>query len=424
MAVTLPELSVKREFIDLKNVFPEIPKKNYLTHGFDKYPAKMIPHMAKFLIQKTSSPKDTIVDPFCGSGAVVIQSILEQRNAIGIDLNPLAVLLSNAKVTPLEIYLLNNQLKDLKSQFYICDKPYIYNFCNADYWFTPVTIKKLGIIKTVLDRNNTDIPEKYLIFWKALFVSIIRECSKADIRGPKPFISKRSKKSRKGKHFDPFKIFSYQAQIWISREAEYLDVLSSQKRIPKFQIIRGDSRKISEIIGRKQVNAIITSPPYLNAQDYYRSSKFQLFFLNEFCENELKTLSREIIGSDRFLQSTVAKEMKLPFDLAEKIRLELLEVNKKNSVIFSKYISDMCQVIKQSSALLESGSPFSIVIGDNKISNIEIPTHFLINEIFEQNEFKLESLHSDKIRDRRLPIIRNGHSGIMKHENLLIFKKL
>jgi hypothetical protein len=83
----------------------------------------------------------------------------------------------------------------------------------------------------------------------------------------------------------------------------------------------------------------------------------------------------------------------------------------------------MAEVIKECSKILESGSFFSIVIADNKISNIDIPTHELLNEISECEGFHLISIYSDKIRDRRLPVIRNGHEGIMKNENLMIFKK-
>jgi DNA methylase. len=173
----------------------------------------MIPHMANFLIKNVTQPKQTILDPFCGSGSVVIQSVVEGRNAIGVDINPLAVLFSKAKVTPLENETLENQLHQLSSEFYTCNDPFEYTFPNADYWFTPTTLRKLGAIKKVLDNNFYNFDERYSIFWKALFVSIIRYCSRADIRGPKPFISKRAHIIRKGKHFDPFKIFLTQAKL-------------------------------------------------------------------------------------------------------------------------------------------------------------------------------------------------------------------
>jgi DNA modification methylase len=423
MAVDFTIIDKQRELIDLKKTFPEIRKKNYLTHGFDKYPAKMIPHMAKFLIKKTSKPKQTILDPFCGSGSVAIQSVIEGRNTVGVDLNPLGVLFSKAKITPLDVKTLEIQLTQLLPEFYSCKDPIEYTFPNVDYWFTPATLRKLGAIKQVLDNNLYDYTEEYTIFWRALFVSIIRLCSRADIRGPKPFISKRAHKHRKGKHFDPFKIFFAQARIWITKEAEYLAKLKKQRKIPEYKIIQGDSRNLSHILENEKIDAIVTSPPYLNAQDYYRSSKFQLFFLNELSDIELKTFSREIIGSDRLLQSHFTKKTSLPYPMTEKFYLELSEINKKNSITFYKYFSDMSKVIKECSNLLESGAFFSIVIGDNKISNLEIPTHELINEISVCEGFQLISIYSDKIRDRRLPIIRNGHDSVMKNENLLIFRK-
>jgi hypothetical protein len=75
----------------------------------------------------------------------------------------------------------------------------------------------------------------------------------------------------------------------------------------------------------------------------------------------------------------------------------------------------MGKVIKESNKLLESGAYFSIVIADNKISNLDIPTHKIINEIAEEEGFHLDSIYSDKIRDRRLPIKRNGHNSFYEN---------
>ena len=44
-------------------------------HRLDKYPAKMIPQMARFLIERVSEPGDTVLDPFCGTGTVVSEAI-------------------------------------------------------------------------------------------------------------------------------------------------------------------------------------------------------------------------------------------------------------------------------------------------------------------------------------------------------------
>src|SRR2546426_2577709 len=73
----------------------------YLTHNLHPYPAKFIPQIPNALIQELSSVGETIADIFCGSGTTLLEALQLKRNAIGIDANPLAVLISRAKTTPL-----------------------------------------------------------------------------------------------------------------------------------------------------------------------------------------------------------------------------------------------------------------------------------------------------------------------------------
>src|ERR1035441_5387689 len=100
---------MRRERIELKRIFPEMKRGRYITHALDSYPAKMIPQMARFLIDKVSSAGETVLDPFCGSGAVLVESAVSGRNAIGVDFNPYAVLLATAKATLYDNGILQRQ---------------------------------------------------------------------------------------------------------------------------------------------------------------------------------------------------------------------------------------------------------------------------------------------------------------------------
>src|SRR3989338_3318437 len=71
------------------------------THGFHGYPAMFIPQLARRLILNCSQTQDTICDIFCGSGTALVESRLLGRNAYGIELNPLAVLIAKVKTTPI-----------------------------------------------------------------------------------------------------------------------------------------------------------------------------------------------------------------------------------------------------------------------------------------------------------------------------------
>ncbi len=67
------------------------------VHGFHSYPAKMHPLTARRAIEALSRPGDLVLDPFCGSGTVLVEARLAGRGAVGIDANPLAVRLAVLK---------------------------------------------------------------------------------------------------------------------------------------------------------------------------------------------------------------------------------------------------------------------------------------------------------------------------------------
>ena len=72
------------------------------VHVIHKYPARMVPQIARFFIKKYSKTGDTIIDPFVGSGTVLVESKILGRNAVGVDINPLAYMISSARIFPLD----------------------------------------------------------------------------------------------------------------------------------------------------------------------------------------------------------------------------------------------------------------------------------------------------------------------------------
>ncbi len=71
-----------------------------LTHPFHAYPARLHPATARVLVEfigEGATRTQPIVDPFCGSGTVLVEARASGMRAIGTDLNPLAVLVARAK---------------------------------------------------------------------------------------------------------------------------------------------------------------------------------------------------------------------------------------------------------------------------------------------------------------------------------------
>ncbi|MBU1622672.1 MAG: site-specific DNA-methyltransferase, partial [Nanoarchaeota archaeon] len=139
----------------------------YLTHNFHTYPAKFIPQIPRGTILQLTKEGDTILDPFCGCGTTLAEAKLLNRNAIGVDLNPIAVLVSKAKTNKLEkgdIDLTKVLLQNIKSSIanYYDTKTQngykIPDFNNRDHWFQQNVLHELGIIKA----NIMKIPKQKL----------------------------------------------------------------------------------------------------------------------------------------------------------------------------------------------------------------------------------------------------------------------
>jgi hypothetical protein len=69
------------------------------VHGFHAYPARIHPVTAARLVRAISREGATVLDPFCGSGTVLVEAMIAKRRAIGTDLNPLAARLSRLKTS-------------------------------------------------------------------------------------------------------------------------------------------------------------------------------------------------------------------------------------------------------------------------------------------------------------------------------------
>jgi 16S rRNA G966 N2-methylase RsmD len=69
-----------------------------LTHGFHSYPARMHPGIAASIVDVLSERGGRVLDPFCGSGTVLVEAMLAGRRATGVDLSPLGLRIAEAHV--------------------------------------------------------------------------------------------------------------------------------------------------------------------------------------------------------------------------------------------------------------------------------------------------------------------------------------
>ena len=71
--------------------------------GLHWYPARFLPQVPRLFIECFSNVGETVLDPFCGSGTTLVEAIGLGRNVIGVDNNPVATLISSAKVLEIDV---------------------------------------------------------------------------------------------------------------------------------------------------------------------------------------------------------------------------------------------------------------------------------------------------------------------------------
>jgi len=78
---------------------------NYASHNFHSFPAKFPPQLPRKFILGMTQPGDIVLDPMVGSGTTLVEALMTGRRAIGLDIDPLALLLTSVKTAAIDAEL-------------------------------------------------------------------------------------------------------------------------------------------------------------------------------------------------------------------------------------------------------------------------------------------------------------------------------
>lgn len=132
---------------------------NSLYPNLHKYPATMLPQIGLELLKEFKAKKTNLLDPYCGSGSS-FSSGLEYgiKKFVGFDLNPLAILISKAKLNYIESDILNIEKDKLKNKIInktfnknheILKSKILNNIKNIDFWIEKKAQEDLIFLYTV-----------------------------------------------------------------------------------------------------------------------------------------------------------------------------------------------------------------------------------------------------------------------------------
>ncbi|MDY0385689.1 MAG: DNA methyltransferase [Methanolobus sp.] len=383
----------------------------YFTHGLFKYPCKFIPQIPSWAIKKYTKQGDFVIDPFAGSGTTLVEAVLLERNALGIDFDKLSQLLCKTKTNTLtqeQIDLVNKftlnifNEKRKKAQFY----PDLHNI---EHWFPEQNIKDLAYLKTEIDSffyESKD--EKAYNFLLVVFASIIRKCSFADDTSPKPYVSSKIKKNPS----DVKESFQKAIDSSLKKIHPYIS-----KDLGDAVIIAEDCRNIDAPEYTGKVSLAVTSPPYINAFDYVRSLRLENSWLGYYGDSNIIEIKKKQIGTECIPAQIYNRDINLTgYNQIDNIIKKIAEVDKKRAYVVYQFFIDMEQNISEIHKLLVPNGHYIIVVGNSNIRDVYISTHELLIEVAKKNGFELENCFSYVIKNRYLRIPRKGKGGLIKKD--------
>jgi len=393
---------------------------------------------------------DVVLDPFAGSGTVLLESIAHphyKRNCMGIEINPLARLIAKVKTTPLD----ENKLQQKKEELFLNLKrkditPIIPEYGTLSLWFSKSAQNKLGKLRACIEELEND---DYKDFFLACFSSIIRKVSLADPNIPPPVVLKIKnykktsakhdemkdflKRNRRPKVNKLFKQCVEDNERRVKSLSEIEDVVQGKVRA---RIVWDDSRnpKIGKLTdkggiekrGARQfkensIGLIITSPPYITAQKYVRTTKLELLWLGLADSKSLCELDKETIGSER----VKVNEEIIPTNIKaiDNLCNEIEEISKERAIMVNRYFNDMALVMQNSYKMLKKDREMILIVGNNKVCGHDVNTHDMLAEIGESVGFKRELVVKDKIRSRGMITRRHKNGGLIEDEYIVVLRK-
>jgi DNA modification methylase len=384
------------------------------------FPARMASSIA--LKELKIGSKMKVLDPMVGSGTTLMVARQMGHECYGFDADPLAVLISkcwcfDVRNSKKIVALATNVLKESKQYYknfankfsYPCFENDIETKMFIDYWFNTVNRKQLLALARVIGGIRS---EKYrTIFWCAFSRLIIAKDVGASLA--RDLSHSRPHKTENRTTIKPFEEFE-KSVLFILKK-----ITTDEPNGEDVRIRVGNARKMP--LKSNSIDCVITSPPYLNAIDYLRCSKFSLVWMG-YSLHEIKRIRKKYIGNQKIteveeLESILGKicGKKTPIKIQRLVR---------------PYIYDLNDVVGEINRVLKINKNATFVIGNSRISKIPINNARII--ILLARKFGLKTL---KVIRRKLPNNRrylpppkvDGNAQMnqrMRFEYVLKFKKI
>ena len=427
-----------------------VKRSDVYTHLLHRYPAKLLPYIPIFFLNSrtTAFKRGRLLDPFAGTGTVLVESMIQSyrsMTAFGVEINPLVRLIAKVKTTPLNVQTLKEETKRLGGQITRDGKlREVPEFPFKDLWFTESVQRQLATIRYWIEKvQDSDLRD---FFW-VCFSSTIRKVSLADPSVAPPVkinlsrfrgVHKQRMEAllKKKLNSDAVVEFLLVVKKNTSRMSTFVTRLA-KIRYRQASVIWDDARNLKQgkyvekgVLNKKyarplsNVDLVITSPPYVNAQRYLRTVRLEMYWLGISAPTELNQLDQKYVGTERVYYEEYTKPPEaLGVSEADELLERLYEKDQYRAGILANYLADMKKVISRTVDTLKPGGHLVMVVGNNTMRGLIVENHRILLEICRQQGAEDRCVFLDHIKSRGMITKRHETSGMILSEWIIVMRK-
>ena len=269
---------------DMKTLFGDIIMKDYpgcTVHQIGPYIGKLRPYLARKLVADYSGEGDWIWDPFCGSGTIPLESRLLNRHIIASDINPYACILTQAKLHAPQSK--DIPIKHLEEVGQKLSRPRVENYLEAPSW-----VKKFFHERTLLETQilAANFIKNQRYFNLGCLLDILHHQRPGFLSFPASHLVPYLRDKRYPRESYPE---AYEYRDPVSRLREKIRRVFRNPPPPLRSRFRVLPKSVLDInLPADSIDAVITSPPYMDALDYVRDNRLRLWFLGVSDYHKLK----------------------------------------------------------------------------------------------------------------------------------------
>lgn len=404
VALPNPSQDVLHQFADIQIdhswAFTGATRKDtgYITHAYHSYPAKFIPQLAGRLIEMYSAVGDLVVDPFMGCGTTLVEAKVRGRASAGTDINPVAHLISSAKITALEPLGITEAFHALVRRFASYDEQAPITMLiheRLDFWYRPSEKHKLAFLYQSILAIPDDSQRRFFL---CAFSNILKSCS--------IWMQKSNKPTRDMKKIpaNPFTAFQKQVKAMLRGNLAYYELLRSNNYLGvNAHAYCQDARQSPP--ENNSVSLVVTSPPYVTSYEY--ADLHQLPALWFAYTDDLSQFRKQFIGTAYHHK----RDMQTHSAIADSIIDQLAQKHKKSADEVAHYFGEMAQVFQEMHRILKVGGKICVVIGNTALHKVDILNAEVFMEQLQVLGMDLVTIIKREIPSKNLPSVRDESTG-------------